>query len=209
MAGSTVSLSAVIGRTHKEVLNALGKYTESADGGIQEEKRNIVDEFRCIIKEDNGSTTVMYPDGFLEWDSASKHLSIELDASVFALHKHEEALWLYILYEKGNIVDEFSPIPTFWDPKISEEEVRKLQGDADIVSGCIEGIKSKDVENYLIKWDKAKTKRAYPYDQYGFEALQMHDFMKSIRVPDPVPLDGVMPSLVYRLWTKNSLMDVS
>lgn len=207
--GSIVSLSAVIGRSHKEVLNALGKYTELADGGIQEERQNVVDEYRCIITEEYGNTTVMYPDGFLEWDSASKQLSLELDTSVFALHKHEDALWLYILYEKGKRVDEFSPIPSYWDPKITEEEANQLKGDADLVSGCIIGVKPQDVEKYLISWDKVKTKKAYPYDQYGFTSDQMHDFMKAIRVPDPIPAEGVMPSLVYRLWTKNSLMDVS
>jgi len=59
----------------------------------------------------------------LEWDESSAFLSRELQAPVFSFHIHDGDLWMYILHVNGLAVDQFNPVPDYWDDQISSEEI--------------------------------------------------------------------------------------
>jgi hypothetical protein len=73
--------------------------------------------------EENGNVSVFYPNGFVEWDESSAYISKELKTTVFSFHIHDGDFWMYILYNNGQIIDQFNPIPDYWDENISDEEM--------------------------------------------------------------------------------------
>ena len=47
----------------------------------------------------NGNATVVYPDGFVEWDEASKCLSESLRQPTLSFHIHDGDLWMFVVYQ--------------------------------------------------------------------------------------------------------------
>src|SRR4051812_32565444 len=114
--GMFLALSGVVGKAHEEVLTSLTNYINSVNGGIQQEDNISPDNINCcIIETAEGNTTIFYPDGYLEWDDSSAFISSELNVAVFSLHIHDGDLWMYTLYNNGQIVDQFNPIPDYWN----------------------------------------------------------------------------------------------
>ena len=119
--GMFLSLSGIIGKTQNEVEQSLLNYTKLAGGGFQKENLQEVHQNFCVVREVNGNTSVLYPSGYLEWDKSSAFISKELNTTVFSFHIHDADLWMYVLYFNGEIVDQFNPIPDYWDDEISDE----------------------------------------------------------------------------------------
>lgn len=113
-------------------------YANSVGGGIQQDNTlNSDNDNCCIIDEANGNTTIFYPDGYLEWDDSSEFISRELNATVFSLHIHDGDLWMYLLYNNGKVVDQFNPVPDYWDENITDEEIESWKGNASIVTNYV------------------------------------------------------------------------
>jgi len=173
--GNFLALSGVIGKTQNEVFTSLTNYANSVGGGIhQDNTLNSDNDNCCIIEEANGNTTIFYPDGYLEWDISSEFISRELNATVFSLHIHDGDLWMYVLYNNGNVVDQFNPIPDYWDENISDEEIKSWKGYASVVTSYVSYIKPKDIEKYLVRWDldEEESAKAYPTDEFTKEEWQ-------------------------------------
>ena len=180
--GLFLSLSGVIGRTKDEVLTSLTNYANSVDGGLSEENLTTDNEHCCVIEEINGNTTILYPNGYIEWDASSEFISKELMTSVFSFHIHDGDLWMYILYANGIVIDQFNPIPDYWTDEISENEIQSWKGDASIITKQIPNLESKDIEKYLVRWDfdNEDEEKAYPTDEFIKEDWQLVDFMRKV-----------------------------
>jgi hypothetical protein len=155
--GNFLALSSVIGKTKDEVIASLANYAKSVGGGLEREGivgSDIINYWNsCIIEEANGNTSILYPDSFTEWDDSSKFISKELNATVFSFHIHDGDLWMYILFHNGLIVDQFNPIPDYWDDNLSQEEIDSWKGNAQTIVKFIPSIKSSDIDRYLVRWD--------------------------------------------------------
>lgn len=200
--GTFLALSGIIGRTREEAVQVLSSYAASVGGGLlREDVWERHDNF-CVLEEADGNTTVLYPDGFLGWDEASSFLSKELKTAVFSLHIHDGDLWMYTLYADGEVVDQFNPVPDYWE-EVSAEERESWKGSARTVAQYVPGLDPKSIENYLTSWDlDADGEKAYPDDQYENEDWQLLDFMCRLKLPYPLNDEGRAKGTVYKLWTR-------
>ncbi|MDB5283446.1 MAG: hypothetical protein JWO06_2521 [Bacteroidota bacterium] len=149
--GMFLALSGVIGKSKEEVANALAAYAKSAGGGLEAAVLTVDISNCCIIDEDNGNTTVLYPNGYMEWDKSSKFISATLNAAVFSFHIHDGDLWMYILYANGETVDMFNPLPDYWD-EVEDEEMESFKGNATVVAKYVPGLSPQNIEKYLVRW---------------------------------------------------------
>jgi hypothetical protein len=203
--GNFLALSGVIGKTHNQVLSSLTNYAHSVGGGIlQHNNLNYNNDNCCIIEEANGNTTIVYPDGYLEWDNSSEFISKELNAAVFSLHIHDGDLWMYLLYNNGKLVDKFNPVPDYWDENITDEEIKSWKGDASNVANYVYYIRPKDIEKYLVRWNinEAESTKAYATDEFTQEEWQMVDFMTKLKLPYPLDDKGNPKGQTYKFWTE-------
>jgi hypothetical protein len=202
--GTFLALSSVIRKTKNEVVNGLTNYAKSVGGGLQREE-NINSETPncCIVEEANGNTSVLYPDGYSEWDNSSEFLSRELNAKVFSFHIHDGDLWMYILYNRGQVIDQFNPIPDYWDDNISEEEIDSWKGDAQTITNTFPFIKTSDIDKYLVRWDldEEEPSKAYSTDEFTKEDWQLVDFMAKLKLPYPLDDNGNPKGETYKFWT--------
>ena len=205
--GMFLALAGIIGKSQNEVIASLTNYANSVGGGVQED--NTIDSDNdncCIVQEANGNTTIFFPNYFLEWDAASEFISRELNATVFSLHIHDGDLWMYVLYNNGKVVDQFNPIPDYWDENISDEEIESWKGNASIVTNYVSYVKTEEIENYLIRWDldddEDDDEKAYQTDEFTNEDWQLLDFMAKLKLPYPFDDNGKSKGQTYKFWTK-------
>lgn len=197
-----LALSGIIGRSREEVAQALSSYAASVGGGLLEEDADSAHDNFCVLEEADGNTTVLYPNHFPGWDDASAFLSKELKAPVFSFHIHDGDLWMYVLYADGTVVDQFNPVPDYWE-EVSAEEEESWKGAARIVARYVPGLEAQSIEHYLTRWDPdGEEAKAYADDAYGQEDWQLLDFMRKLRLPYPLDDDGKARGTVYKLWTR-------
>jgi hypothetical protein len=203
--GTFLSMSSVIGKSKDEVIHSLTKYAQSVEGGMEKASLSPDNENCCVIAEANGNTTILHPDDFLEWDRSSEFISRDLSAAVFSFHIHDGDLWMYTLFANGETVDQFNPIPDYWEEDPGEDELRKWRGSAATVQQYISSVKLADIEKYLVRWDPEaeEGKKAYPDDEFEQEDWQLLDFMKKLGLPYPLNEDGTPKGEIYRLWTQD------
>jgi Asp-tRNA(Asn)/Glu-tRNA(Gln) amidotransferase C subunit len=201
--GMFLSLTSVIGKTQNEVVHSLTNYAKSVGGGLEKESLSIDNENCCVIEDGNGNTTIFNPYAYLEWDKSSEFISKDLNAPVFSFHIHDGDLWMYVFFVNGVTVDQFNPIPDYWDENISEEEIESWKGNAAIIVKYLSNVNQVDIEKYLIRWDldAEETEKTYPDDEFTNEDWQLLDFMKKLRLPYPLDDNGTPKGQVYKLWT--------
>jgi hypothetical protein len=202
--GLFLALSGVIGASANDVQAALSEFAESRSGGFQLAKGTTDDPNIGVITRGCRNTTVLYPDGFCEWDDASKHISAKLDKSVFSLHIHDGDLWMFVLFQNGEDVGRFNPIPGYWEELPPDERV-KWQGDACLITGLVPGVSAGAIAKYFVEWDLEQEDpvKAYPDDKFTIcDCWQMCDFMKKIGLEYPMGDDGSILGETFRFWTK-------
>jgi len=157
----------------------------------------------CVIEEANGNTTIFNPYAYLEWDKSSEFISRDLNAPVFSFHIHDGDLWMYTFFVNGIIVDQFNPIPDYWDDNISAEEMENWSGNAARIVEYLSNVNTADIEKYLVRWDldSEESEKAYSQDDFENEDWQLLDFMKKLKVPYPLDDNGIPKGEIYKLWT--------
>ena len=111
---------------------------------------------------------------------------------------------MYVLFVNGKTVDQFNPIPDYWDENISEEEIQSWKGNATTVTKYVSSVKPADIERYLVRWDLEadESSKAYADDEFVQEDWQLLDFMKKLSLPYPLNDDGTPKGETFKLWTK-------
>jgi hypothetical protein len=143
--------------------------------------------------------TVLYPPDFFDWDSAAKYLSKQVGHPVFSFHIHDGDLWMFSLFENGEVVDQFNPVPDYWQ-ELEDEERRSWQGNATVVAHRVPGLAPEHISKYLVQWDdevfdSAARKKAYPTDQFFYgDDWQLVDFVGKLGLDYPVDDRGVPAS---------------
>jgi hypothetical protein len=206
--GLFVSMSGVVGGSEICVVDALRTYAEGNEGSLEDEELTMEDDGCLVISEGIGGVTVLYPWEFFDWDSAAQYLSKHLRKPVFSFHIHDGDLWMYSLYENGEIVDQFNPVPDYWQ-ELEEGELRSWKGDATEVARRVPGLAPEQIARYLVRWgdevfEAAERKKAYPTDQFYYgDDWQLVDFMGKLGLDYPLDDRGNAHGVTYRFKYKS------
>jgi hypothetical protein len=187
--GLFIAMSGIAETNRNDVAEVLRDYATQHSGTFEvlTSDSNIQDDELLIVADSKqGNITVMYPNGFLNWDNVSQFLSDTLQKPVFSFHIHDSDLWMYLLFDNGVQIDQFNPIPDYWNEDSNDDfDLQSWAGNAKIISQHWPNIRPEKIEKYLIRWenyiDEASNMKAYPEDE--FEAgidWQMADFMAKV-----------------------------
>lgn len=189
--GLFLALSGVIGHPKETTVAALKKFAARDGAKLEPAEYNADDNELCVVAEEHDNTTVLFLDGYFGMDQASAYLSEELSAPVFALHIHDGDFWMYTLYYKGQTVDQFHPIPDYWNDDTSKEGIADWQGNAATVAKYVPAVQAQDIDRYLVRWDleAIRPPKAYSTDEFAQEDWQLIDFMKRLKLPYPIAGD--------------------
>ena len=198
--GWFLSMSGIIGKTTEDVASCLQKFAIAYGGGLLRDNVKWSYENVCVIGQEHGNTTILYPGNFLQWDDASMFLSKELKTSVFSFHIHDGDLWMYVLYNNGTIVDQFNPIPDYWVEDISKEEFERWQGSAESIVRYVPEVDRNSICKYLTRWDlDLEQQKAYEEDEFEGEE-QIFDFMKKLKLQYPLDANDEPTGQVFKFW---------
>ena len=140
----------------------------------------------CVAVSDD-RTLILFGDATGDFKRISR-ISLDLGTTVFALHIHDDDLWMYELYKSGEQIDQFNSIPDYWE-EISTEERERWKGNADLIVQNWPGVAKEDIERYLVAHDPAGfngEEKAYPSDEFeSYDAWQVCDFLKKLGTPYP------------------------
>jgi hypothetical protein len=202
--GIFLSLSGVINKPAAATEASLRKFAVSVDGGlaggeVAEDHPNL-----AIISGQGTHTIILYPNDFVEWDDASAFLSEDLQTSVFSFHIHDEDLWMFQLFHKGELVGRFNPVPDYWQDVISGQELESWRGNAAEIAAYVPGLPAQSIDKYFVRWDElAEEDKAYPDDEFEYgDCWQIVDFMAKLGLEYPIDEEGHVQGQVYKLWTK-------
>jgi hypothetical protein len=199
--GLFLAMSGVANSSRAAVEEALRAYLAER-GGTLEPAGSFADPSEALLIAESGShVTVMYPGEFIQWDNASQYLSRALGAAVFSLHIHDEDLWMYVLFSKGEQVDQFNPIPQYWNRKMPKSEKELWAGNAAVIAQHWPGVVAEAIENYLCEWDldEDDSDNAYDDDRFPYnDCWQMTDFMNRLGLNYPIDDDGKVNASTYR-----------
>ena len=152
--GLFLAMSGVANSSRAAVEEALRAYAAERGGTLEALDSSADPSEALLIAESGSHVTVMYPGEFVQWDEASQYLSRTLGTSVFSLHIHDEDLWMYVLFSKGEQVDQFNPIPNYWQRKMPKSEKQLWAGNAPSLSLNIgPAVMPESIGNYLFEWD--------------------------------------------------------
>lgn len=179
---------------------ALAAFAATRGGSFRPDARTTDDPNTLVLLEDSSKCSVLYPWGFLGWDEASQHLSAQLNVPVFSFHIHDGDLWTFVLFDKGEQVAQFNPLPEYWDDRISAEERTLWSGDADAVASHVPGLSAAAIKLYFKHWDfeDMNPGRAYPSDRFAYrDCWQLCDFMEKLGLKYPLDDAGAVLGDAY------------
>jgi hypothetical protein len=140
----------------------------------------------CLAGE-SGRTLVLFEEATGEFTRIAK-MSEALQVPVFALHIHDDDLWMYEFYTSGRLADRFNTQPGYWQ-EIEDGERETWKGDANVLATYWSGLKPESVSNYLVHQDLPGFDghaRAYPDDHCeSWDCWQVCDFLKKLGTPYP------------------------
>jgi hypothetical protein len=199
--GLFLAMSGVANATQAAVEDALRAYATERGGTLEAVGTSADLSEALLIAESGNHVTVMYPSDFLQWDDASQVLSRALGTSVVSLHIHDEDLWMYVLFSKGEQVDQFNPIPNYWQRTMPKSEKQLWAGNAAVVAQYWPDVVPESMVNYLCEWDlnEGDSDNAYADDQFPYnECWQMTDFMHRLGLVYPIEDEGTTKASTFR-----------
>lgn len=206
--GLFLSMSSVVGSDEESVVKMMRAYAEDHDGSLEEADLTSDDEGCLVISQGVAGVTVLYPGDFFDWDDAAQYLSGLLDKTVFSFHIHDGDLWMYVLYDKGEVVDQFNPIPDYWE-ELDDDERKSWQGNPAEVARRIPKLTIEQIAKYLVPWgddvfESPERKKAYATDQFYYgDDWQLVDFMGKLGLDYPVDDQGKSHGVTYKFTYKS------
>jgi hypothetical protein len=196
--GLFLAMSSVVGAKPKEVEASVGSYVTSRGGSFERASGTLREDQEARLLESQGGTTLVYPDGFTEWDEVSAKLSADLERPSFSFHIHDGDLWMFILFVDGNEAVRFNPIPDYWK-KLGAEERSTWLPSANEIARHVPGAHADEIAPYLVEWPvDGLAGKAHADDEFAFIDWQVTDFMRRIGFHYPGPGQG----FAYRFSVK-------
>ena len=198
--GLFLAMSGIVGAKKEAVESALRSFANAHKGSLSRAARSTEQPNTLVLSQHGSKCSILYPWEFLGWDDASQYLSSQLAAPVFSFHIHDEDLWMFILFDKGEPVAHFNPLPEYWDDTVSDEERTLWSGDAAAIASHIPGVAADAIRPYLRHWDldDENPGKAFPDDQFHFhDCWQMCDFLKKVGLTYPLDESGQVLGETY------------
>ncbi len=206
--GLFLSMSGVIGTSLGDVRKALEDFASANSGGCELSTGTLGDGNVGFLTCVGANATILYPDGFCEWDDASRFLSKTLGRPVFSLHIHDGDLWMFLLFRDGQEIGRFNPWPDYWE-KLEPAERARWKGDALLIAQSLPGLAPETVEKYFVEWtdeiagNPEGPRFAYPDDEYPYgDCWQVTEFMRKVGLTYTTGAPGEVQGDTFRLWTK-------
>jgi hypothetical protein len=114
---------------------------------------------------------------------------------------------MYVLYEDSEVVDQFNPVPDYWQ-ELEDEERKSWGGNATAIARRVPGLAPEQIARYLLPWgeevfEAAQRKKAYSSDQFYYgDDWQLVDFMGKLGMDYPVDDRGAPHGVTYRFKCK-------
>jgi hypothetical protein len=184
-------MSSAVGGRRAEMEAYVAAYAATRNGSLDQASGGVPEDQEARLLETDGGATIVYPDGFTEWDELSAKLSCDLKKRVFSFHIHDGDLWMFVLFVDGREVAKFNPVPDYWE-ELEPDERAKWLPSADDVTRHVPGIRSERLAPYLVEWpEDGLPGKAQPEDEFGFIDWQVVDFMRQLRFGFPEPGHGM------------------
>ncbi|MCI0380951.1 MAG: hypothetical protein L0215_25485 [Gemmataceae bacterium] len=200
--GLFLAASGVIGADSKAVERSVGSFVNAYGGTFEPRSGTTDDPNIAVITQGGPNTTVLYPREFMGWDELSQHLSKDLQVPVFSFHIHDGDLWMFVLFDKGEKVTQFNPIPEYWE-ELDPKEKASWSGDVLAICRHIPGLSPDSIKNYFVEWTEevaGSGRKAYPDDEFAYGSdWQLTDFMRRVGLKYPVRDDGAPDGQTFRL----------
>ena len=103
------------------------------------------------------------------------------------LYLYDDDFWGYFCCENGELLDEFNPMPDYFE-EASEEERQRVAGNSALIAERFQ-VPEAEVAGYLKAWpedilDADETEKAYESDEFSQgDCWQMADFMAKLGYP--------------------------
>lgn len=191
--GLFLSASGVLSPDGKAVRDAVAAYVASTGGTVGLRVGTTDDCCIGVMQSTESTTTVLYPDGFTDWDDLSKFLSLELKAPVFSFHIHDGDLWMFVAFDEGKEVAWFNPIPDYWEA-IDDADRNHWAGNAESVASLVPGLAAASIERYFVPWSEdvlTHEQKSYDDDEFAIGVdWQLTDFMRRLGFGYPLDDSG-------------------
>ncbi len=181
--GGFLNLVAIAG-TPRRVDAALNKVTARRSVKLTTPGRDIPEESSLIQASVDGRTCLVFPPGVTDIEGFSRDLSKAVRGPVLWCHIHDGDFWTYVLFDSGNEVDRFVPLPRYWGPQ-SREDLAKVKGNALQFAGHWPDVSAGRIKPYLRFWDQMRSngRKAHPDDGFGYgDCRQLVDFLRALKL---------------------------
>lgn len=137
----------------------------------------------CAYKEFANGVSILVNDGCIGYGDLAGAISKEYGKAVLLLYIYDGDYWGYDLYDCGEKMDQFNPMPDYFDD-VSKEVIQKSKGNAELISKYF-SVDKADIEKYLVLWsDDTINEKAYEDDEFEYRSdWQMADFMRKLGYP--------------------------
>jgi len=85
-----------------------------------------------------GGWVGVFPDNCGQDDRVSLAIAKRVEEDVLHLVVHDDDIFCYWYYRNGKLVDKYNSIPDYFGEEISEEEIRKLQGQPEVFAHVVD-----------------------------------------------------------------------
>lgn len=175
--GLFLSVLIVKGRTEADVRPKIEKCAAN-------EEWNLIPA-ECRYREYGDGVQILLNDMCSGYDEMTLELSGELSSAVMLCYIYDDDFWGYDLYENGEKLDSFSPMPDYFE-EVSEEEKQELAGNSGVIARCF-NVDEDKIKGYLVEWSDETLdagQPAYEGDEFcAGDPWQMADFMDKIGYP--------------------------
>lgn len=141
----------------------------------------------CQIKAQNGGVSVLFNEYCAGYEPFARALSAQLGRLVLYLYIYDEDFWGYFCCENGEFLDEFNPMPDYFED-VSEAERQRVAGSSQLIAERFQ-VPAAEIERYLTSWsggvlDADELPKAYDGDEFTLgDCWQMADFMARLGYP--------------------------
>lgn len=140
----------------------------------------ILDNSTAYVSPSAGGWTGVYPESTENQDEGSLRsiavrLSAILGCSVFAFLMHDDDVFMYWLFDSGELMDKYNSTPDYFDfsGTMSKSEKEEWAGHPDIVARyCKQGTTAEEVEQSLRGKIHSSPRMSVPEMQKGFSQFQ-------------------------------------
>jgi hypothetical protein len=203
--GLFLAASGVIGTDGAAVERSVCAFVNFHGGTFEPRPGTTDDPNIAVITQGGPNTTILYPRKFMGWDELSQHLSNDLQVPVFSFHIHDGDLWMFVLFDNGEKVMQFNPIPEYWE-ELDPADKAGWAGDAQAICQRIQSLCPDSINRYFVEWTDencASGRKAYPDDEFAYGVdWQLTDFMRRVDLKYPVRNDGTLEGKTFHLQVR-------